>query len=143
MFLQILPRHSLKRSKKGVRMARRRIRHAEIVQFFAERLKEVRRSRNMTQAELARKAHLPSSYISDLEKAKAAPGIDLVDRLAKALETSATDLLPGVAPPETPADLREQAKSLLGDLLQSADRDVLRAVNSVLTLLRELSTKRR
>lgn len=124
-------------------MARRRIRHAEIVQLFAERLREVRRSRNMTQAELARSAYVPSSYISDLEKAKAAPGIDLVDRLAKALETTVTDLLPTVAPPETPAGLREQVKRLLDDLLPTADRDVLLAVNSVLTLFRELSTKRR
>lgn len=143
MFLQILQPHSLGRFMQGVRMARRRIRHAEIVHFFAERLKEVRRSRNMTQAELARKAHLPSSYISDLEKAKTAPGIDLVDRLAKALEISITDLLPGATPSETSADLREQVRRLLGDVLQTADRDVLRAVLSVLTLLGELSTKRR
>jgi len=127
----------------GVFMARRRIRHAEIVRLFAERLKEVRRSRNMTQAELARRAHVPPSYISDLEKAKVAPGIDLVDRLAKALETSVTDLLPGAAPPETPVDLRNQARRLLDDLLPAAERDVLLAVNSVLALLRELSTLRR
>lgn len=123
-------------------MARRRIHHAEIVQFFAERLREVRRSQNITQAELARRASVPSSYISDLEKAKSAPGIDLVDRLAKALGTSVMDLLPGAAPPQTPEDLQEQAKLLLGDLLQTADRDVLRAVNVLLALLRELSTKR-
>lgn len=127
----------------GVRMARRRIRHSEIVQLFAERLKEVRLSRNMTQAELARRSHVPSSYISDLEKAKTAPGIDLVDRLAKALETSVTQLLPGTASPDTPATLREEARELLDDLLQTADRDVLRAVISMLTLFRELSTKRR
>lgn len=124
-------------------MVRRRIRHAEIVYLFAERLKEVRRSRNMTQAELARRAYVPSSYISDLEKAKTAPGIDLVDRLAKALETSVADLLPEASPPETTEGLREQAKRLLDDLLQTADRDVLLAVNALLTLLRELSTKRR
>jgi transcriptional regulator with XRE-family HTH domain len=124
-------------------MTRRRIRHTENVHFFAERLKEVRRSRNMTQAELARRASVPSSYISDLEKAKTAPGIDLVDRLAKALETSVTDLLPAAAPPETLASLREQAKMLLDDLVQAADRDVLLAVKSVLSLFRELSTKRR
>lgn len=124
-------------------MAQRRIAHAEIVHLFAERLRELRQLRNLTQAELARKTHLPSSYISDLENAKTAPGIDLVDRLARALETSATNLLPGTVAPETPAGLRDQAMRLLEDLLRTADRDVLRAVNSLLTLLRELSTKRR
>lgn len=113
------------------------------MQFFAERLKEVRRCRYMTQAELARKAYVLSSYISDLENVKTAPGIDLVDRLAKALETSATDFLPESTSPETPAVLAEQTKRLLDDLLRTADRDVLRAINSLLTLLRELSTKRR
>lgn len=97
----------------------------------------------MTQAELARRASVPSSYISDLEKAKVAPGIDLVDRLAKALEISAMNFLPAATPPETPAGLRAQAKGILDDLLQTADRDVLQAVNSLLSLLRELSTKRR
>jgi transcriptional regulator with XRE-family HTH domain len=124
-------------------MARRRISHAEIVRFFAERLKEARRTRNITQAELARKAHLPPSYISDLEQAKVAPGIDLVDRLAKALETPISDLLPPPSPPETPAELQKKAKRLLDEVCQGADRDVLLAVNSLLALLRELSTKRR
>ncbi len=124
-------------------MARRRIRHAAIVHLFAERLKEARRSRNMTQAELARRVHLPPSYVSDLENGKAAPGIDLVGRLAEALETSITDLLPPASPAETREDMQGKARQLLNDLLQQADRDVLAAVNGLLALLRELATRRR
>lgn len=127
-------------------MPRRRkyqIQHTEIVRQFAERLREARNSQNLTQADLARRAHLPPSYVSDLEKAKKAPGIDLVDRLAKALDITARDLLPAEAPPVKPADLREQAQTLLHDLLQRADRDVVATLNSLMQLLRELSTRRR
>ncbi len=123
-------------------MARRRISHAEIVQLFAERLKEVRRSQNMTQAELARMAHVPPSYISDLENAKAAPGIDLVARLAKALKASVTDLLPMPITPATSANLREETKQLFEDVLHAADRDVLLTLKPLLALLRELLSKR-
>jgi transcriptional regulator with XRE-family HTH domain len=75
-------------------MAKRKtnIRHAEIVQRFAVRLRELRHSRGMTQAELAQLAHVTLSYIGRLENGGAAPGIDLADRLAAALGASITDL---------------------------------------------------
>jgi transcriptional regulator with XRE-family HTH domain len=119
------------------------IQHAEIVRVFADRLREVRRARNVTQAELARRAGVPASYVSDLEKAKAAPGIDLVDRLAKALETSVADLLSAAPPPETEAQLRDRLKRLFDELLRKSDRDVLATLDALLALLRELSTRRR
>ncbi len=123
-------------------MARRRISHSEIVQWFAQRLRELRLSRNMTQAELARIANVPASYVSDLEKGKVAPGIDLLDRLARALDSAAADLLPPATPPETPEVLRKQVQELLEELLQTSDRDVLLSLRSWLTLLRELHTRR-
>jgi hypothetical protein len=71
------------------------------------------------------------------------PGIDLVDRLAKALRAAAGDLLPAEAAPETPAALQEQVRQLVEELVEHADRDVLVAVNAFLTLMRELTTRRR
>ena len=55
-----------------------RIQHDEIVQLFAIRLKELRRAAGLTQAELARKAQVTTSYVGRLESGGAAPGIDLV-----------------------------------------------------------------
>src|SRR5690242_5583504 len=103
-------------------MAKRkaRIEHAEIVRLFAARLREVRHSRGLTQAELARQAHVTVSYIGRLESAGAAPGIDLVDRLARALGTTVADLLPTTAPSDTLAVLRDQARRLFESLLQAA-----------------------
>lgn len=104
-------------------MGKRRvpIRHAEIVGRFAARLKEVRTARGMTQAELAQKAKVTANYIGRLENAGAAPGIDLVERLATALGTTTTDLLPTTAPADPQVVLREQARRLLDRLVQDPE----------------------
>ena len=54
----------------------------------------------MTQIDLANRAVVTPTYIAKLEGAKVAPGIDLVARLAKALGTSISDLLPEAEPPD-------------------------------------------
>lgn len=116
---------------------KRRVEHAEVVRLFAARLRELRHSRGMTQAELARQAHVTTSYIGRLETAGAAPGIDLVDRLAKALGTTGQDLLPITAAPDTLAVLREQSQRLFSSLLQAADRETLLMLNPLLARLNE------
>jgi transcriptional regulator with XRE-family HTH domain len=71
-----------------------RIVHADIVRLFAARLRELRLSRGMTQQQLARQAQVSNTYIGRLEGEEAAPGIDLVARLAAALGCTVHDLLP-------------------------------------------------
>jgi transcriptional regulator with XRE-family HTH domain len=127
-------------------MAKRRkarIEQEEVVRLFAARLREVRRSRGMTQAELSRRAHVTTSYIWRLESAGAAPGIDLVARLARALGTTSHDLLPETATPDTLAVLREQARELFEALLLSADRETLLMLNPLLARLVEASERSR
>ena len=70
----------------------------------------------MTQAELARVAEVTATYISRLESAGAAPGIDLVARLATALGSTVTELLPTTTPPDPLPGLKEQAKTPAGHL---------------------------
>jgi transcriptional regulator with XRE-family HTH domain len=120
-------------------MARRksRIEHDEIVQLFAARLRELRRSRGLTQTELARGAGVTPTYIGRLESAGASPGIDLVDRLARALGTTTHDLLPTTARPDTLAMLREQARRLFDGLVQAADRETLQMLCPLLARLGE------
>lgn len=120
-------------------MARKkqRISHDPIVELFAAKLRELRRSRGMTQAELARQAHVTPTYIGRLENGGAAPGIDLVDRLAKALGTTTHELLPTTASPDTLAVLREQARRLFDAVLQNADRETLLGLCPLLARLAE------
>jgi transcriptional regulator with XRE-family HTH domain len=91
----------------------------------------------LTWAELARQAHVTTSYIGRLEAGGAAPGIDLVDRLAKALATTVADLLPRTAPPDTQAVMRDQARRLAEALIVAADREALQMLCPLLARLVE------
>ncbi|HUY88218.1 MAG TPA: helix-turn-helix transcriptional regulator [Pirellulales bacterium] len=126
-------------------MAKRKttIKHAQIVEQFAARLRQVRSSRGMTQVELARQAHVAVSYVWKLESGAAAPGIDLLGRLAGALGTTAHDLLPLGGQPDSLATLRNRAKALFDDLLQSADEPTLTMLCPLLARLGESPTRRR
>ncbi len=126
-------------------MAKRkpRVRQAEIVDLFASRLRELRQSRGMTQAELARQAHVTVSYIWRLESGGAAPGIDLVDRLARALGTTLTELLPTTAPSDPMPVLREQASKLFETVLQAANQETLLMLNPLLAGVAESLARRR
>lgn len=113
------------------------IRHGQIVQRFAERLRELRRTEGMTQAELARRASVSESYVRRLESAGAAPGIDMLDRLATALGFSANDLLPAGQPPHDLAVIRDHARTLFDRLLVTDDRQTLTLLTQFLARLSE------
>lgn len=119
------------------------IKQAEIVELFAARLREVRSSRGMTQAELARQAKIAISYIWKLESGAAAPGIDLLARLASALGTTPQELLPTTPQPDSITLLRNQAKKLFDDLLENADQPTLMMLCPLLSRLGESPTRRR
>lgn len=119
-------------------MAKRRntrIAHAEIVRLFGQRLRELRHSRGMTQAELARRSQVNVVYIGRLEAGRAAPGIDLVEKLAGALGANMSDLLSAAVAPDPLAVLKDQAKSLFKGLFESEDKEVLQTLCLLLRLL--------
>lgn len=120
-----------------------RIAHREVVRLFADRLREVRHTRGMTQAELARQANVTTSYVGRLEAGGAAPGIDLVDRLATALGTTMADLLPTTAPTDTEGVLRDQARRLCESLVKAADRETLQMLCPLLARLNESMNRSR
>jgi transcriptional regulator with XRE-family HTH domain len=119
-------------------MAKRRkvrIEQDEVVRLFAARLRELRRARGMSQLELSRRANVTPSYVWRLESRGAAPGIDLVARLARALGTTTHDLMPETGSPDTLPALREQTRARFDALLASADRETLLLLNPLLALL--------
>lgn len=119
------------------------IKQDEIVQLFAAKLRELRASRGLTQADLANQAQVTVSYIWRLESGGAAPGIDLVARLATSLGTTAAELLPTSPSPDTALLLRGQAKKLFDSLLQVADREMLLMLNPLLARLNESLARNR
>lgn len=65
----------------------------DIRQILALNLRKYRHAAGLSQEELAHRAEIDRTYISSLERAIYAAGIDVVDRLAVALEIEAADLL--------------------------------------------------
>lgn len=113
---------------------KKQIEHDPIVARFGQSLRALRLARGMTQAELADRARVTTSYITRLESGSYAAGIDLVARLAAALGASVADLLP-MTPPDDLAVLRQQARELFGALLKTEDRQTLALLNQFLALL--------
>jgi transcriptional regulator with XRE-family HTH domain len=121
-------------------MAKRKnalLQHEEVVRHFAARLRELRHLAGKTQAELAREALVTETYISRLESAQAAPGIDLVARLARALGTTIADLLPTEPPSDAVDVLQKQAQRLFDTVLRGRDRSTYHLLNQFLALLAE------
>jgi transcriptional regulator with XRE-family HTH domain len=112
-----------------------KIARPEVIRQFAERLREVRRSVGLTQRELAEAAHLSEGYVARLEAGDTSPGLDLLARLAAALNVPLTDLLPA-ATPAAPLDaLRQQARTLCEELTSTADRATLLMLTTLLARL--------
>jgi transcriptional regulator with XRE-family HTH domain len=65
----------------------------EIREVLALNLRKHRRAQELSQEELAHRADIDRTYISALERCVYAAGIDVVDRLARALGLEAAELL--------------------------------------------------
>lgn len=68
----------------------------DIVERFAEHLKEVRNEKGMTQVDVAEKAGIQTTYLSDLENGKKEPCLRVLEMLATSMGISVSDLLRGV-----------------------------------------------
>ena len=60
---------------------------------FGHRIKELRLKQNISQEELAELCSLHRTYISDIERCNRNVSIDNIEKIAKALHITASDLL--------------------------------------------------
>lgn len=68
---------------------------------IGERLRTIRKAKNLTQAEIERRTGLMWCYISRLENGHVVPGVPTLEKLARALETPLYQILyEGDNPPE-------------------------------------------
>lgn len=67
----------------------------EFTKHFAERLKEIRKEKHVTQQQLAERASLHITYIGHLETAKYHPTVFVVWKIAKALNVTIDSLTRG------------------------------------------------
>jgi transcriptional regulator with XRE-family HTH domain len=68
----------------------------DIVDRFAERLKEIRNRKNLTQVALSEKIGIQTTYLSDLENAKKEPCLRVLDMLATGLGVTMSDLFKNI-----------------------------------------------
>ena len=59
----------------------------------AKNLRRLRRERSMSQEELAHRAHINRNYVGMLERKEYAASIDMLEKLAAALDVDAIELL--------------------------------------------------
>lgn len=111
-------------------------RSERIVQAFAQRLREMRHAAGMTQLELARQGQFNVSYVTRLENGQTAPGIDLVERLAKALGVSVNDLLPTDGA-DARSLLQDRARKRFEAVVTRAGTDMLRTLLPILAMMDE------
>jgi len=122
---------------------KKNVEHAEVVRQFGVRLREARQARGITQADLADKAQVALSHLSKLEKGEAAPGLDLLDRLAIALDTAITDLLARPTSPGDSGDQKERVRIAFEAVLSRAGGETLEMVRVFLSRLAESSSLNR
>ncbi|MBI2816034.1 MAG: helix-turn-helix domain-containing protein [Acidobacteria bacterium] len=94
------------------------------------RLRELRECKNLTQAQIARKAHVPRTYVSRIEHCHLLPGLGVVERLAEALEVEVLELLPhpnGTSQPAVANDPYWNALVRYFRLLQDTQRSQILA----------------
>jgi transcriptional regulator with XRE-family HTH domain len=72
---------------------------------FGQRLKVLRQHRKMSQDDVSLASGVDRSYISEIETGKSSPTLDIVDKIAKALNVSTEELfIFGVSEPERTYD---------------------------------------
>jgi len=118
------------------------IRHDQIVHDFAAKLREERHRKGLSQRELAVLARVNIGYQGKLERGEAAPGIDLLGRLAEALGVAPGALLgPPVVASNSPR-LKDIVRRRMEEILRRNDTVTLEAL-AVITAHIEDSLGRR
>ncbi|MDR2500269.1 MAG: helix-turn-helix domain-containing protein [Treponema sp.] len=95
---------------------------AGLRELLAKNLKEKRRNRGLTQAELAEKAGVSTHHIGILEIARSFPTLDLVERIAAALDIEIYELF---VDPHSP---REELEKLRQTIVEEIKQTVAESI---------------
>lgn len=63
---------------------------------FGERLRELRELRNLSQAAMALRFRMDRSFISDLERGRKEPRLEMLEKIARGFRMSISELLIGL-----------------------------------------------
>ncbi|MEN9867071.1 MAG: hypothetical protein RL748_2661 [Pseudomonadota bacterium] len=116
---------------------------AEVIHGFAQRLRDLRKQKNLSQTALGKLASLHYTHIGRYEKGVAQPSGDTVRRLAEALGVSTDYLLEGTI--NTVAKARFNDKELLRQFqeveqLPDEDKEVIKKFLDAFLIRRQLQS---
>lgn len=72
--------------------------------LLGRELRQARRTADLTQEQLAARARVDRTYISDLENDKVSPTVDMLERLCNALGVRASAIIARAEDAQTPVD---------------------------------------
>jgi transcriptional regulator with XRE-family HTH domain len=108
----------------------------ELRQLFGTSLRQCRRARRLTQAQLAEATDLSLEMIGRLERGLTAPSFDTIAALLKALHVAPVELFGG-EPSAITGERREVLDRIKQMLASSSDRELRRAERVLAAFLRD------
>ncbi|MBN2291988.1 MAG: helix-turn-helix transcriptional regulator [Pirellulales bacterium] len=68
--------------------------HSEVASRFGDKLRKLRKKKEVSQEELADRAGLHRTYVSSVERGERNVSLETIDKLARALNLSLRDIMP-------------------------------------------------
>ena len=99
------------------------------------RVRHHRKQSGLSQEELAEQAETSRVYISNIERGECAPSLEMIIKIANALNVSADDLLAGNLLSSS-ADGTEEEMDILFDCSQEESRILLESMKAIKMVLR-------
>ena len=110
----------------------------EELKKVGERIRQARKEKHLSQAELAEKVQISASHMSDLENGKTNISLEIFMRITEALQVSADWLLQTNIPEVGKIQIAE-LESLLSDCSSSELQSLLRMLKEMKLMLRNKS----
>jgi len=91
--------------------------------LFGQRVRELRRRRNLTLEQLGERAKLSDKFVQSIETGRQAPTVETIEKLARGLDVLPAELF--ASEDRTPRALRARARELIAE---ASDVDIAKIV---------------
>ena len=111
---------------------------------FGDNLKKIRSDKNISQGDLANMVNMHATHISRYERNQASPSVDILRKIADALNVSADVLIYGNADERAKSNIQDQELLNMFTKVQLLNKNELNCVKSVLkayTLVADLQVQ--
>jgi len=105
-------------------------RQADLRERFGQRVRELRRRRDLTLEELAERAKLSDKFLQAVETARQAPTVDAIEKIARGLNVLPAELF--VVHDQGAKALRARARELIGEASDVEIEKVVRLLEALL-----------